>query len=64
MKTLLLLLIERKNNKSKKKRNNISFVSLYLVLLLYKSGAEGNRTPDPQNAILVLSQLSYSPKVL
>lgn len=25
-------------------------------------GAEGNRTPDPQNAILVLSQLSYNPK--
>ena len=26
------------------------------------SGAEGNRTPDPQLARLVLSQLSYCPK--
>ena len=24
-------------------------------------GAEGNRTPDPQTASLMLSQLSYSP---
>ena len=27
-------------------------------------GAEGSRTPDPQNAILVLSQLSYNPRAL
>ncbi len=26
------------------------------------SGAGGTRTPDPHNAIVVLSQLSYSPK--
>ncbi len=26
-------------------------------------GAEGDRTPDPKTASLVLSQLSYSPKV-
>jgi hypothetical protein len=25
-------------------------------------GAEGDRTPDPKTASLVLSQLSYSPK--
>ena len=27
-------------------------------------GAEGDRTPDPKTASLVLSQLSYSPKML
>ena len=26
-------------------------------------GAEGDRTPDPKTASLVLSQLSYSPKM-
>ena len=25
-------------------------------------GGEGTRTPDPQNAILMLSQLSYTPQ--
>ncbi len=30
-------------------------------LLLFHGGAEGDRTPDPKTASLVLSQLSYSP---
>ncbi len=30
--------------------------------LLWFGGAEGTRTLDPHNAIVVLSQLSYSPK--
>jgi hypothetical protein len=30
-------------------------------LLLFLGGAEGDRTPDPKTASLVLSQLSYSP---
>ena len=28
---------------------------------VYFGGAEGDRTPDPKTASLVLSQLSYSP---
>ncbi len=31
-------------------------------LLFILGGAEGDRTPDPKTASLVLSQLSYSPK--
>ena len=30
-------------------------------LFLFHGGAEGDRTPDPKTASLVLSQLSYSP---
>ena len=32
-------------------------------LLLFLGGAEGDRTPDPKTASLVLSQLSYSPTI-
>jgi hypothetical protein len=31
--------------------------------LITLGGAEGDRTPDPKTASLVLSQLSYSPKM-
>ena len=31
------------------------------VLILLDGGAEGIRTPDPHNAIVVLYQLSYDP---
>ncbi len=31
---------------------------------IYLGGAEGDRTPDPKTASLVLSQLSYSPDFL
>ncbi len=34
---------------------------MYADLLLFHGGAEGDRTPDPKTASLVLSQLSYSP---
>ncbi len=33
----------------------------YDQLFIYFGGAEGDRTPDPKTASLVLSQLSYSP---
>ena len=33
-----------------------------MTSFVYFGGAEGDRTPDPKTASLVLSQLSYSPK--
>jgi hypothetical protein len=32
-----------------------------MTSFVYFGGAEGDRTPDPKTASLVLSQLSYSP---
>ena len=34
-----------------------------MTSFVYFGGAEGDRTPDPKTASLVLSQLSYSPKI-
>jgi hypothetical protein len=33
-----------------------------MTSFVYFGGAEGDRTPDPKTASLVLSQLSYSPR--
>ena len=38
-----------------------SHLPMRTLTVVRESGAEGARTPDPQNAILMLSQLSYSP---
>ena len=34
-----------------------------MTLRMRESGGEGIRTPDPLNAIQVLSQLSYTPSI-
>jgi hypothetical protein len=39
----------------------IKKAGMFADLLLFLGGAEGDRTPDPKTASLVLSQLSYSP---
>jgi hypothetical protein len=53
---LSLKLLWVRSPSAEKEKANLS-ISLLKVL----GGAEGDRTPDPKTASLVLSQLSYSP---
>jgi hypothetical protein len=53
---LSLKLLWVRSPSAEKEKANLS-ISLLKIL----GGAEGDRTPDPKTASLVLSQLSYSP---
>jgi hypothetical protein len=57
MREILSLKLSLVRSPSTKKRADLSVNPLSFL-----GGAEGDRTPDPKTASLVLSQLSYSPK--